>query len=326
MLSIDITLVYQIIGFFILLVIVSRFMYGPISKILKERDARIDGATKEAAAIEASVEQGAADYDLKLKEGTLQAMEIRAKIRQETSQQEQTLLEAARTEANAELSKIREGVAAGKDEALDKLRAETGALSKEIAEKVLNRSLATFLIAFLLPAFLLLLPELGFASSGGEGGSSGMGWKIFNFILLVIGIGFAWKYAIRKLFDDRSAEIATAIEEATRAKERADATKKEYDTKLAGLGAQIEHVRNELKLEGESEKEKILAEAAVAADKIRAMGKSVAEQEIHKAREEIRREIAFIAVDMAEEIIKKELTPDDQQRLVKDYLEKVRLN
>ena len=49
-------------------------------------------------------------------------------------------------------------------------------------------------------------------------------------------------------------------------------------------------------------------------------------QEVRKAKAEIRQEAAGIAVELAREILNKELNPADQEKLVKGYLENLRLN
>src|SRR3990170_2271280 len=48
--------------------------------------------------------------------------------------------------------------------------------------------------------------------------------------------------------------------------------------------------------------------------------------EAQKAKQEIKGEIAKVAVEMAEEILRHELTAADQERLIREYLEKVRLH
>jgi F-type H+-transporting ATPase subunit b len=47
------------------------------------------------------------------------------------------------------------------------------------------------------------------------------------------------------------------------------------------------------------------------------------EQETKKATQELRKEVAEQATQMAEELIRKEITPTDQNKLVEEYLQKV---
>jgi len=46
MINIDITLLYQIIGFFILLILLNTFLYKPVQRILKDREDGIEGNIK----------------------------------------------------------------------------------------------------------------------------------------------------------------------------------------------------------------------------------------------------------------------------------------
>ena len=47
------------------------------------------------------------------------------------------------------------------------------------------------------------------------------------------------------------------------------------------------------------------------------------DQEIKKAKEELQEEISEIAVNLAEELIKKNMKPEDEKRLISEYVNKV---
>ena len=185
---------------------------------------------------------------------------------------------------------------------------------------MLERSVVGFLIIG------LLIPSLAFASSEGGHGDSGMTWKIINFVILAVGVYLVWTKAISGLLTRRGSEIKNAIEEAQKAKDAADRNAAEYREKISVLDSKVAEIHNELKLEGEAEKTRIIAESAKSAEALKAQAKVVAEQEIKKARIEIREEAARLAVQLAEDILKKELSPADQERLRKGYLNKQRTN
>jgi len=314
MISLDYTLLIQIIGFFILLVILNRFLYKPVQKILAERDSQIGGFLKNAAETGKEISEGIIAYEKKLKEAAIKGNEERAKIRQEGVEKEKATLEAARAEAFKELSGIRTEIEASKKSAIASLGVEAKALARDIAGKVLERNVVGFLIIG------LLIPTFAFASSEGGHGDSGMTWKIINFVILAVGVYLVWTKAISSLLSKRSSEIKNAIEEARKAKAA------EYREKLSILDRKVGEIHNELKLEGQAEKARLIAEAAKSADELKAQAKVAAEQEIKKARIEIREEAARLAVQLAEDILRKELSPADQERLVKGYLNNLRLN
>lgn len=320
MISLDLTLLFQIVGFFILLIILNRFLYRPVQRILEEREERIEGSLRKAAQAEKDVAEGIAAYEKKLKEAAVKGHEERNRIRQEGVEKEKAVLEVARAEAFKELSGIRTEIEASKKSALSGLSVEAKSLAREIAGKVLERNVVGFLIIG------LLLPSLAFAAEEGGHGSTGMTWKIINFIILAVGVYLVWTKAISGLLAKRGSGIRTAIEEAQKAKDAAERNASEYREKLALLDSKVAEIHNELKLEGEAEKVRIIAEAEKSAEALKAQAKVAAEQEIKKARLEIRQEAAKVAVELAEEILKKELSPADQERLVKGYLNNLRLN
>ena len=320
MISIDYTLLIQIIGFFILLVVLNQFLYKPVQRILKEREEKIEGSIKKAAQTDKEIAEGIIAYEKKLKEAAVKGNEERARIRQEGIEKEKAALEAARAEAFRELTGIRNEIEASKKSAIAGLGTEAMSLARDIAGKVLERSVVGFLIIG------LIVPSLAFASSEGGHGDSGMTWKIINFVILAVGVYLVWTKAISGLLTRRGSEIKNAIEEARKAKDAADRNAAEYREKLAILDSRVAEIHNELKLEGEAEKARIIAESARSAESLKAQAKIAAEQEIKKARIEIREEAARLAVQLAEEILKKELSPADQERLVKGYLNNLRLN
>ena len=320
MISIDYTLLIQIIGFFILLVVLNQFLYKPVQRILKEREEKIEGSIKKAAQTDKEIAEGIIAYEKKLKEAAVKGNEERARIRQEGIEKEKAALEAARAEAFRELTGIRNEIEASKKSAIAGLGTEAKSLARDIAGKVLERSVVGFLIIG------LIVPSLAFASSEGGHGDSGMTWKIINFVILAVGVYLVWTKSISGLLSRRGSEIKNAIEEARKAKDAADRNAAEYREKLAILDSRVAEIHNELKLEGEAEKARIIAESARSAESLKAQAKIAAEQEIKKARIEIREEAARLAVQLAEEILKKELSPADQERLVKGYLNNLRLN
>ena len=186
------------------------------------------------------------------------------------------------------------------------------------------------LLNCLLPAVYCLLfiasPVLA-AEEGGHGGESGMVWRIVNFAILALALFLMLRYLkVKDFFADRKKSIRTELEEAKKAKEEAEKKVKEFELKFSFLGKRIEEIYQEIREEGEIEKKRIIEEAVKISDRIQEQARLAAEQEIKKAMEEIKGEIAKVAVEMAEEILRGELSAADHERLIKEYLEKVRLH
>ncbi len=323
MLSLDLTILYQIIGFFVLLIILSKFLFKPVLKVMEERDRQTTGTLKMAEDIEKEVAEGRAAYEKKLLEARVKGGEVRGKLKEEALAEEKKLLEAAGKEVSAELSLMRKKIAGEKDSAIKELTAETKTISREIAGRLLERKLIIALIA----GFLSSLPAISRAAEHAEGGEHVLGiWKILNFIILVVAVYFVWKKVIGVALNKRQADIKKAISEAARVKEEAEKASLQYKEQVNALEARLASIAEELRLEGEAEKKRLISEAEKAATRLKEQAKFTAEQETIKARMEIRGEVAELAVQLAREILDKELKPEDQQRLIKNYISNLRLN
>ncbi len=326
MLELNQTLLFQMIGFFALLFILNRLLYKPLLKVLKEREERIDGSLKAAAKSDKDVEEGLSSYEKKIKEAALKGTEAKNKIKQEGLEREKEVIEAARASAAVELGKMQTELEKSKRAALESLKGEAGSISRNIAEKILERKLVIAVFAFILPLIPAILKAAEEGGEHGNGDNTSLMWKAINFGILAAGIVIIWKKLLRGLLEKRSDDIKKAMEEARTAKEAADKKAQEYRGKLAMLDKKVAELHKELELEGEAEKKRIMAEAEKAAAKIKEQARLSAEAELKKAKIEIREEVARIAVGMAEEILRKELKPEDQERLIKGYLDNLRLN
>ena len=318
MITIDITFVYQIAFYFILLFILNKFLFKPVFAVLEERKRRTEGALKEADTAEKKVVDGFADYDVQLKEVAAKAQEGRSALRQEASKQEQNLLKEAQRDAQAELERSRAALADSLGKATSSLTDESKGLSRSVAEKLLGRSVTALLL-------ILILPSLA-AASGDAGGNNEFAWRMFNFSLLAIGFYVVWKKFIGPMLDKRGKDIQNAIAEAEARKREAEEKVEEYKALLKGLDAKVEEIKTTIRLEAESERENIIKEAAVSAEKIRTAARTTAAQELKKAEIALKAKIASLVVEMATDILGKEITPEDQERMTKSYLETLRLN
>jgi F-type H+-transporting ATPase subunit b len=183
----------------------------------------------------------------------------------------------------------------------------------------------------LLAVLVLVLVTVALGSGGGEGGEGGgegnpwmtMAWRILNFVILM---ALLWKLLADKFktyFGDRRVEIAQMIEEADKAKADAEKQFAEYNEKLKNVEKDIKDIKDAIMGELEGEKQRIIDEGKVAADRIVAQAKWSAEQEVLKAKNQLRNQVVDMAGDMAAGLVTNSMTPDDQKRLIEEYLDKV---
>ena len=183
--------------------------------------------------------------------------------------------------------------------------------------------------AVLLSFFLVgLISGVVFASGGGHEVESGVLMKdflyrIFNFGIVVAILIYFLTKPIKKGLSGRREGIEKALAEAQQAKETAEAKFAEYDRKLARATEEIAEISDSIRREGELEKIKIIDSAKLMAVKIEQDAEKAAELEVAKARTELQREAVQLAVGIAEDLLNKNFTKDDDTRLIDEYMQKV---
>lgn len=166
-----------------------------------------------------------------------------------------------------------------------------------------------------------------YASGGGEGHESSQ-WKGFAFktVNAVLIIGFlVWMLApkIKSFFAGRRQDIKESLE--STAVQKADAEKqyREYAEKIDKASLEIDGIFEMIKAQGVVEKQKIIEDATKVAEKMKEDAQARLEQELKKASGQLRSEAVLLSVQMAEEILKKNITTQDHETMVKEYMDKV---
>ncbi len=148
-------------------------------------------------------------------------------------------------------------------------------------------------------------------------------WHCLNFALLMVLLVKFLKRPLTESLKGRQEQVEAAFEELKASKVEAERKYAEYERKLANMEAEADRILKSFIEQGKAEKEKIIAQAHEAAERIKAQAELFIQQELVKAKKELQQEVAEMAVQMAEEIIRKNMTEDDHKKLIEDYLEKV---
>lgn len=141
MIELNLAFFVQAINFGILVLVLNIFLYKPIRKILADRRRVIDSAREKAASVDREVQEKMAQYQARLHEAKTEAAGRRAVALKEAQAEETALLEKARKEAAGSLDAIRAKVAKEAADARAVLKQQAEALSGDICEKILGRSL-----------------------------------------------------------------------------------------------------------------------------------------------------------------------------------------
>ncbi|NLI80235.1 MAG: F0F1 ATP synthase subunit B [Deltaproteobacteria bacterium] len=175
----------------------------------------------------------------------------------------------------------------------------------------------------------LLLALSGLASASGEGGHGAhLNWADFftRTLVFAVLVGLIVKLTrkpIAGFFSSRKEQIQKLLAELEVKIKEAEEKSSEYAAKLAALDAEASKIMAEYVAEGEAEKQRIIDSAKRQADYIREQAQIAIQQEIKAARESLQGEIADLSVAAAEELLRKSIAGDDQERLVREFMTRV---
>ena len=182
-------------------------------------------------------------------------------------------------------------------------------------------------LPLLCAASLLALQGVCWAAEGG-GHGGGLNWTDFAyrsvaFVILVAILVKLLKKPISTFFSSRREEIQQLLAELESKRLETEKRSAEYKTRLAALEDETKKIVAELVAEGEAERQKIIDAAHKQADYIKQQARLSIQQEIKAAKESLQEEIGELTVAAAEKILRKNLQPGDQDRLVRDFMTRV---
>jgi F-type H+-transporting ATPase subunit b len=189
-------------------------------------------------------------------------------------------------------------------------------------------------LSLLLAMLVILWSGLAMAASGGgqEGGHGEVktkGWlatdtyRVLNFAVLAAALVFLLRKPLSQALDSRIKGIQAQLNDLEAKKAEAERVLSEYNAKITRLSQESETIVAEYIRQGNEAKARILKEAEVSAFKLEEQARRNIENEFVLAKQSLERDIFEKAMVKAEEIIKKNITIDDQNRLVDEYLDKV---
>jgi F-type H+-transporting ATPase subunit b len=143
---------------------------------------------------------------------------------------------------------------------------------------------------------------------------------LINFGILIGGYYLLGKDAVGAGLKARRDSIQKDIEEASRMRQEAEERAKKYQARLEGLEQEMAQARDALVRSGEAERDRIVKEAEAKAERMRKDAEFLVEQEMKQIRLDLWKDAVDAAVVAAEELLKKRVTPADQERLAEEYL------
>jgi F-type H+-transporting ATPase subunit b len=188
----------------------------------------------------------------------------------------------------------------------------------------------TFGKCALVALILSVLAVVGHEEAYAAGGDSlspeklkDLAFRVMNFlVLLIILVKFGAK-PIANMFGARRKQIIEELEELEAKKVDAEKAYKEFSEKLESVEKNVDSIVENAVAQAEIEKVRIIEAAEKSADDIKQAAEMAIANEMTAAKRSLKVEVTEQAAVMAEELIIKNLTSDDQVKIIEEYLDKV---
>lgn len=326
MIQIDFSLLLQIVNFLFLILILNFLLYKPLLAIIDKRNGQIENERGEINRLNRAVEEKMAAYEEKVRDTKLEVLDKNKHLIKEGSDQAKDILEGVSKEISALTeqyhAKLQEEILVARES----LSGQYRMISLEIAEKVLGRGikLILFIISF---GFTLGITVLHASTGGGdpEAGKNwvGFGWRAFNFLVLAGLLYWLMAGKVKDFFGSRQNDVKATLQGLAVAKEEAEKKFAEYNAKLDKATEEIHAMADMIRRQGFAEKERIIADAQKAAEKMKDDARKRMDHEVNMARHDLRDEAVRLSVQMTQEILKQNITVTDHAAMVGDYIDKV---
>ena len=140
MIKIDINLVFTIINQLVLYLLMKKFLFGPIIKVMDVRKAMIDqqfaGAKEQEDQAKALKEQ----YEGALKSAREESFQIMEQARKEAKAQADKTVEDTQAKVSAMLAKAQEDINTERENAMRQMKDDVASLAMEAAGKIIGKN------------------------------------------------------------------------------------------------------------------------------------------------------------------------------------------
>jgi F-type H+-transporting ATPase subunit b len=149
-------------------------------------------------------------------------------------------------------------------------------------------------------------------------------WHFINLLILGSILYILLRNRISEYFKERSETIKRAFDNLEETKREVREKFTGYEERLNESEKEIKEIIESFRKDGEREKNRIIDNANREAEIILERGRFAMEQELKKAKLKLQEEASTLAISTAENIIKRSLKKEDHERLINDYVNRVR--
>ena len=162
---------------------------------------------------------------------------------------------------------------------------------------------------------------LGAETAHGFLGVPGLAWQLLNLGLF---LGLLW-YFLRKpaadFFGNRRSGIAATLAKADNDRRRAEQLSVELKARLASIETELANLKEAALRDADAEGAALLAKSQSDADQILAKTRADLDNRVRAARAELMAFAGDLSIDLARELLQKNVTVDDEKRLLAEGIE-----
>jgi F-type H+-transporting ATPase subunit b len=149
-------------------------------------------------------------------------------------------------------------------------------------------------------------------------------WQLVNLILFFAVLLYFVARPMTEAFRRRQREVEERNEQARRHRSDVQRLATEIRERTARLEREIEEIRSQGRIDGESARAALAERADQEAERVRAQAAEEIERLVVAARDELKRTAADVTGAAAAEILSREITPQDRERLLADSVERLK--
>ncbi len=135
------TALFTLVNTLVLFIVLKKFLWGPVMKMIADRQQEIDGMYADADAAKTQAQQLRTEYEDRLAQAQQTGDRLVKEAMARGQQRQEEILRQANADADAIMRKAEADIAREKQKAMDDAKNEIADLAMDIAGKVVGRSL-----------------------------------------------------------------------------------------------------------------------------------------------------------------------------------------
>lgn len=148
-------------------------------------------------------------------------------------------------------------------------------------------------------------------------------FQLINLLILMVAFKKVLFKPVMAILEKRRAEIEGHYEEAEKAETAAKTMKADYEEKMAGAREEADRVIRTATESANAMSQSIVSDAREQAGQIKRRAESEIEMERRKAFDEVKGELSGIALDIAQQVIEREVKEKDHEAFINEFIENV---